>query len=104
MYSFSVSNSLVRVRSQCDHDHRTMIRSQLHLQHGNWCTEDSSRNGKCSAETSDHDHSGKTQQSTDHDRSIIDAVLLAISWKTENRDHGPSSVGIYTFDRVAIKS
>ena len=89
MYSFLGQNPCVAVRSQCDHDYRTMIRSQSHLQHGNWCTEDSSRNGNWFTETSDHDHSGKTQQSTDHDRSIIDAVLLAISWKTENRDHGP---------------
>jgi len=34
MCSFSVLKSVV-VRSQRDHDHRTMIRSQSHLQHGN---------------------------------------------------------------------
>ena len=41
-------------------------------------TDDGDHNGNWFTETSDHDHSGKIQQSTDHDRSIIDHALLAI--------------------------
>jgi hypothetical protein len=62
-----------------------MVRSQEDPRQRIWFADDGAHKGNRFTETSDHDHNGKTQQSTDHGRSIIDHALLAywlIGWKT----------------------